>query len=122
MKIRIKGSSIRFRLSKTEVTRLVHEGRVAEETRFGHGTFRYEAHKTADAKTLTASFKNGTICFAVPGHLIRTWDTDTVVSIDAQMPVGDGTYLYLLLEKDFQCLDGSAEDQSDNYINPNQSC
>jgi hypothetical protein len=30
--------------------------------------------------------------------------------------------LYLLIEKDFQCLDNVAEDQSDNYPNPSLVC
>ena len=34
------------------------------------------------------------------------------------MDLGDGNELYLLLEKDFQCLDNSIEDQTDNYENP----
>jgi len=33
-----------------------------------------------------------------------------------------GVQLHLLLEKDFVCLDNTAEDQSDNYPNPNKAC
>jgi hypothetical protein len=30
--------------------------------------------------------------------------------------------LFLLIEKDFVCLDNTFEDQSDNYPNPNAVC
>jgi hypothetical protein len=72
--------------------------------------------------TLSASFEDGRLRLYVPEVLIRDWDINDRISIDANMPVGEGRTLYLLLEKDFQCLDQTTEDQSDNYINPNKSC
>jgi hypothetical protein len=122
MKIRIKGPSVRLRLSKSEVAGIVHEGIVAEETPFGNATFKYVLKRVADGDKLTASFDNGSMTMYVPEALIKDWDTNTLVSIEANMPVGDGNTLYLLLEKDFQCIDQTTEDQSDNYINPKQNC
>ena len=36
--------------------------------------------------------------------------------------IGKGKDLFLLIEKDFVCLDHTFEDQSDNYPNPNKLC
>jgi hypothetical protein len=36
------------------------------------------------------------------------------------MPFFEDNSLYLLVEKDFVCLDETSEDQSDNYENPNK--
>ena len=38
------------------------------------------------------------------------------------MDFGDGKQLFLLIEKDFVCLDETIEDQSDNYENPSKTC
>jgi hypothetical protein len=122
MKIRIKGASVRLRLSRSEVAGLLREGRVAEATPFVKGTFRYEVMKTSEGEQLSAGFEDGCITMYVPEALIMGWDRNDLVSIDGHMPLGNGDSLYLLLEKDFQCLDHAGEDQSDYYINPNKSC
>lgn len=122
MKIRIKGASVRIRLSRTEVARLVQDGYLEESTPFGAATFKYALQRTATGEALTGDFKQDCITLYVPQILIADWDTNNTVSIDSRMPVEENATLYLLLEKDFQCLDAVDEDQSDNYINPNNSC
>ncbi len=122
MKIRIKGPSVRLRLSKSEVGRIVHEGLVAEETPFLSGILKYALRKTATGTALTADISNGLITMYVPETLIEGWDINDLITISAQMPLTDGKTLHLLLEKDFQCIDTTTEDQSDNYINPAQNC
>jgi hypothetical protein len=122
MKIRIKGASLRLRLSKSEVATIVHQGLLTEETPFGASTFRYSLARVEDGNQLSAGFEDGNITMYVPESLIKDWDTNSLISIEGNMPVGADKNLYLLLEKDFQCIDQTTEDQSDNYINPNQSC
>ena len=41
-----------------------------------------------------------------------------MVGLENEMEIAPGKILYLLLEKDFKCLDNTTEDQSDNYPNP----
>lgn len=122
MKIRIKGPSLRLRLSRSEVYQLVHEGRIEETTPFAGKDFKYALEKTDSGDTLHADFEGDVITMYVPQRLIQNWDTNSLVTIDANMDLPSGTSLYLLLEKDFQCLDKTEEDQSDNYINPNKTC
>ncbi len=122
MKIRIKGASLRLRLSKSEVARLAASGSVTDETPFGDRTFRYAVQGSASDPTISATFAGDTITMHVPNEQIRDWDKNDVISIDAHMPLPSGGSLYLLLEKDFQCLDKTTEDQSDNYTNPNKTC
>lgn len=121
MKIRIKGPSVRIRLSRSEVAKLVQEGRVAEHTPFGQTAFHYVLQSRPDGEGLSAQLEGSTITMFVPQRLIQDWDTNDLITIDNYMPAGDGQ-LYLLLEKDFQCIDATGEDQSDNYVNPNQTC
>ena len=49
----------------------------------------------------------------MPAWMLDEWTTTEKVGFDSKE---DG--LYVLIEKDFMCLDIVAEDQSDNYPNP----
>lgn len=122
MKIRIKGSSIRIRLSKTEVTKMVQEGSLQETTLFPSSIFSYALIRTQTGDKLSATFQDGRITMFVPSSLIQHWDTNSVISIESKVELNAKENLHLLLEKDFQCLDEVIEDQSDNYTNPNKTC
>ena len=122
MKIRIKGASVRVRLSKSEVDRITTDGLIEEATPFINGTFVYALQRTNEGDQLSAGFESDRMTMYVPAGLIEDWATNSIISIDTTQALDDGRELYLLLEKDFQCLDHTTEDQSDNYINPNKNC
>lgn len=117
MKIRINGNSVRLRLSKSEVEQFGKEGRIESATGFGGSLFHYVLSKTAGDK-MTADFENNTITMYLPENMADNWVNSEKVGYDANMDIGGGEVLYLLLEKDFKCLDNSIEDQGDNYDNP----
>lgn len=117
MKIRIHGNSVRFRLSKTEVGILENEGYLEEITDFGLMQFGYAVEKSAGTE-LYARFEHNTITLEVPEKLLAGWAANNTVGFEGNMPVGDGGSLFMLIEKDFKCLDNVDEDQSDNYDNP----
>lgn len=121
MKIRIKGNFVRYRLSQTDVRTLADTGRLVETTRFGPTdaqTFRYALETRDDATELTAGFAHGCITLYLPTEVARTWPHEERVGFENQIFVTPDIRLHLLLEKDFTCLDETAEDQSDNYPNP----
>lgn len=120
MKIRIKGNSIRLRLTKTDVDHFGKEGKVEETTRLGTVDFGYVLQRSEDVSHLSASFNDGRIVMYVPAAWADEWINTDRVGFDSHVPVGSGSEggLYLLLEKDFKCLDETSEDQSDNYDNP----
>jgi hypothetical protein len=71
---------------------------------------------------LSAEFANGMITmFEVPG-IYKGLGDEQCRRIDANVPLDGQESLYLLVEKDFKCLDNVAEDQSDNYENPSKTC
>lgn len=112
MKIRIKGNSLRYRLTRTDTSRLAEEGHLREVVDFGIQQLFY-ALQVVDDEQLSATFKDNMITVYVPKRLIQEFaDTDKVGF--------EGTHgsLHLLVEKDFTCLDDVGEDQSDNYPNP----
>lgn len=118
MKIRIKGNSIRYRLTKTDITNLDADGSVQETTDFGSTQLVYALRQSSNTKTLSASFDGHNIVMSIPESWAREWfDTDRV-GFEGRVPLSNGDTLHLLLEKDFKCLDETIEDQSDNYDNP----
>lgn len=122
MKLRIKGNSIRLRLSQKDVATLHQKGIVEEQTMFGNNYFRYLLQQTNTDKQLTASFENNCIKVFIPASFVADWPGNDIVGIDARMPLTATDSLYILVEKDFICLDETTEDQSDNYPNPNKTC
>lgn len=123
MKLRIKGNSIRIRLTKTEVNRISSEdGYLEEQTSFGNTYFIYALQQTGTGNELSASYEGNKITMFVPAVLVKDWPQNNVVGFEARMPVSNDQSLFLLLEKDFVCLDHTTEDQSDNYENPNKIC
>lgn len=118
MKIRIKGNSIRYRLSKSEVDQFAQTGIVAESTSFGNNELHYVLKKTDSGTGLTATMTNHTISLLMPENDASVWTNTERVGYENHMDIGNGNTLYLLLEKDFKCLDNTNEDQSDMYDNP----
>lgn len=118
MKIRIKGNTIRFRLTRSEVEAVATIGHLAEETVFGSASFRYAVRSAKDLDGLNADFKEGTISLYMPVAFAQEWWTTDRVGFEHQLVLDNGRSLYLLIEKDFVCMDQSTEDQSDNYPNP----
>ncbi|WP_353717974.1 hypothetical protein [Dyadobacter sp. 676] len=117
MKIRIHRNSVRFRLSKTEVGKLEKEGYLEETTDFGPAQLGYAVQKS-DGTGLQARFDRNKIMLEIPATLLEGWADNDTVGFEEHMPLPDGGSLYLLIEKDFKCLDNVREDQSDNYDNP----
>ncbi len=122
MKIRIKGNSVRLRLSKSETALFASEGIVEEKTNFGNKIFGY-AVIISDANNMSATFSNNMIRLSVPKNLTDEWVTTSLISLEYNMPLDGGEHLHLLIEKDFKCVDAvNTEDQSDYFENPAKSC
>jgi len=122
MKLRIKGNSIRIRVSKTEVSDFEKNGELIEATFFGANHFHYCMKKTNASSTLFADYQNNCITVHVPEKIANEWTSTDMIGFNYKMPLGNDKHLFLLVEKDFVCIDNTFEDQSDNYPNPNAVC
>ncbi len=120
MKIRIKDNSIRIRLSKSEVEHFGKEGYIESTTAFVSNTLTYalEAHPDTLGHELSADLQNNVITLYIPEKMAKDWVATDAIGFETNMPLDNGETLYLLLEKDFKCLDNTNEDQRDNYENP----
>ena len=121
MKLRIKGDSVRLRLSQSEVTQFAETGRVDETVRFGptlseRMTYAIERGKV---DVMRASYGEGGILVQVPDSIATDWIETDRVGFETNQTIGDGNSLLILVEKDFKCLDPRPdEDQSDAFPNP----
>jgi len=112
MKIRIKGNSLRYRLTKKDVELFAQHGYLEETIDFGNQALVYALQQNK-FNNLSAIFENNKITLFMPQQMAREWATTNKVGFEYTH-----NNMYLLVEKDFQCLDNVAEDQSDNYPNP----
>ena len=121
MKLRIRGNSIRLRLTKTEIVQFADTGRVEEMVEFGYlqTALSYQLCTTSDAETMRAKFEDNCLYILVPKPDAENWIKSEKVGIEARQPLGDNKYLRILLEKDFACLtDRTDEDETDAFPNP----
>jgi len=122
MKLRIKGNSVRLRLSKTDVEKLAVSKYLEERTSFGSHTFGYALQIKDAGDELSADFDGSKITVFIPEIFIKDWAVNDVTGFNTMEQANDAGSLYILVEKDFQCLDETTEDQSDNYENPAKTC
>ena len=123
MKIRIKGNSIRYRVTQSEVALLAETGLLLEKTCFGPGAeqqFFYALETRDDIDHLHAAFQHNRITMFVPAQAAKIWPNEERIGFEQTIQVTPDTNLFLLLEKDFVCLDKTDEDQSDNYPHPHE--
>ena len=112
MKIRIKGNSIRYRMSKSDIDQLAERGMVSEKVDFPGRSFVYEL-VTNDGETMTAAYQDNTIRVYIPASMSN--ELQDPERIGQQ---GDDGNISILVEKDFVCLDNTIEDQSDFFPHP----
>lgn len=118
MKIRIRGNTIRYRLTRPEVEAFCREGYLEEQTVFPSGTFRYVLQTQEVLAEPRADFSGETITVSLPASVQTGWLEETRVGYSNSANWNDPETLSILVEKDFACLDNPAEDQSDNFPNP----
>lgn len=123
MKIRIKGNSVRIRISKSELSEFAQKGVLQEETDFGLQKFSYKLISRNQESPLDAAYTGQSIEIYVQQTEAQNWAQTELVGIKHYKSLDNGTSLFLLLEKDFKCIDNEAmEDQSDNFENPLHTC
>jgi hypothetical protein len=118
MKLRVKGSSIRFRLTQSEVKYFGETGEIEDSVMFPQSRLIYKLENSRNINDVTCSFIDNAITVTIPASISEKWYQSNEVAIDAEIETAHNKKLYILIEKDFKCLDNTVEDQSDNYPNP----
>ena len=120
MKIRIRGDSIRLRLSQSEVSKIAMGEFVEEATKFPQGEkFIYRLETSPTQTSVGACFVDHQMVVSVPQKEAVEWADSETVAMKAER-----SGLFILIEKDFACLkprENENEDESDLFANPNQA-
>jgi len=119
MKLRIRDNSVRVRLMRGEVETLRDNGLVSSSTQFpGSRTLAYAVESSPASVNPAAFFSDNEIIVRLPEATVLAWATSDQVSISGEQVLVDGEKLTILVEKDFVCLTGRDEDESDMYPHP----
>ncbi|MBX3206565.1 MAG: hypothetical protein KF764_15945 [Labilithrix sp.] len=122
MKLRIRGDSIRLRLSQGEVAALAEGGIVEESIGFGPDVALSYAIAFGGT-TLSATLSGPRVEVSVPADVARAWAASDAVGLEGAQDIGQGRTLRILVEKDFACLTTRPhEDDADAFPNPKTSC
>jgi hypothetical protein len=121
VKVRIKGDSLRLRISRSEVARLL-EGDCLEETiHFAPAAcarFTYALQQDRFVSRPTVQYTENRVAVLIPADQSNKWAGSDQVGIAEDISLGNLGSLALLIEKDFACLDRSDEDNQDAFPNP----
>jgi len=121
MKLRIKGDSLRLRVSRSEVTRLL-EGHCLEETIHfapeANAKFTYALQQDRLVSMPTVQYTENRVAILIPADQANAWGVTDQVGIGEDVSLGDLGALALLIEKDFACLDRGEEENQDTFPNP----
>jgi hypothetical protein len=121
MKLRIRGNSIRLRLTQSEVDQLGSTGTVKESIEFGSASpaFSYQLSTTVDNDAVRATFEDHCLSISIPASEAENWMRSEQVSLEEVQPIDGGKFIRILLEKDFACLtERDGEDDTDAFPNP----
>lgn len=119
MKLRIRGNSVRFRLSQSELKQLADDGYTEDTASFGPGARLVYRVDVASAGAVRAEFTGERLSVTVPRAELERWLRPDQVSIRSEQPIHGERPLRILVEKDFACLAPRAgEDDSDLFPNP----
>jgi hypothetical protein len=120
MKLRINNNSLRLRLSRTDVERLMQVGVVEESTLLG-GAIPFAYRLLLDAhihEIRTGRYAHG-IQVRLPEDIALMWSSSDQVGISAIETHPGGRETTVLIEKDFRCLKPRhGEDDEDAFLNP----
>ncbi|GIU81791.1 MAG: hypothetical protein D6687_02335 [Acidobacteria bacterium] len=116
MKLRIRGNSIRLRLSQKDVERIKSEGLCEERVEFPSGeVFSYLLSVSKDIETPKAEFADNAIRVEISESEAKTWVETDQVGI-----YGECGKIKIAVEKDFKCLVPRDEEDEDAFPHPKQ--
>ena len=122
MKLRINGDSLRLRVSRSEVTRLLANDCLEETIHFApeaSAKFTYALRQETSVSRPTVQYAGNKVTILIPADRANEWGVTDQVGVAEDISLGDLGSLALLIEKDFACLDRGEEENEDTFPNPN---
>jgi hypothetical protein len=120
MKLRIKGNSLRLRISQTEMRSLLADGAIADTICFGlapEARLSYALKHRAADKQICVEYAAQTVSVVLSTRAATAWAQGDEVGIYGSAATANGP-LELIVEKDYACLDGSDPVDRDAFPHP----
>ncbi|HRI21052.1 MAG TPA: hypothetical protein PLA68_08855 [Panacibacter sp.] len=114
MKLRFEKNSVRFRVRKSDLALLNHQGFVQETVQFPDALFRFQLRVSGEGDP-SAQFNGNSITANIPLGMATEWMNTEEVGIYHVQHINNET-LEITIEKDFPCKDRPEEDRSDTFI------
>ena len=121
MKLRIKGNSLRLRVSRSELARFQAGQRIEETIHFTaapEATLTYALESALKPSPVTVRYGSREVTVILSKDSGRIWGAQSEVGVYTTLDLGPAGSLEVVVEKDFACLDRSDEDNSDTFANP----
>jgi hypothetical protein len=121
MKLRIKGNSLRLRVSRSELALFQAGGRIEETIRFTaapEATLTYALESALRSSPVSVRYGSREVTVILSQDRARIWGAEDEVGVYTTLDMGPAGSLEVVVEKDFACLDRSDEDNSDTFANP----
>jgi hypothetical protein len=121
MKLRIKDNTLRLRVSRSDLERLLASGRIDATIHFApaqEAKWTYALEHRFEAVAASLEYKTTEIIIVLPSAQTQAWAESEQVGIYETYALGQNEFLNLLVEKDFACLDLSDADNDDTFPNP----
>jgi len=126
MKLRIKGQSLRLRVARSEVGRLLSGEGIEETIRFSstrEAEFTYALTVAASQSSLlTVHYMPQRLTVVLSKDHADKWGSDSEVGLYRTIDIGPAGLLEVSVEKDFACLDRNVDQNEDTFVNPLAAC
>ena len=124
MKLRIKGNSLRLRISRSELARLLDGNRIEETIQFTpvrDSQLSYALVSAVQPAPIRVEYQPQKITVVLAQDRVRVWSLENEIGVYDTLDLGPAGPLEVIVEKDFACLDRSDEDNKDTFDNPHAS-
>ena len=121
MKLRIKGNSLRLRISQSELARLVEGGSIEDTIHFAPAAdakLTYALHVASADPDISVEYLPQLVTVVLSSRAVTRWATSDDVGIYGSVETGVEPLTWSV-EKDFACLDGDGPLDEDAFPNPN---
>ena len=121
MKLRIKGNSLRLRVSRSELEQFLAGHRVEETIHFAAASeakLIYSLEFAVQTSAVRVCYQPQEVAVILSEDQARRWGKESEVGVYTVVDIGSAGSLEVIVEKDFACLDRSDEDNIDAFNNP----
>lgn len=121
MKLRIKGNSLRLRVSRSELATLIQSGTIEDTIHFAvalDAKLTYVLRHAPAVSSLHVEYLPQQVAVVLSTEAAEGWAASDQVGIYGSSETNAGP-LEIVVEKDFACLDGANPLDDDAFPNPN---